>query len=427
MVGRHNVLNALSVIALADEMGIPTEVTRAALASFEGVQRRFTVRGEAGGVTVVDDYGHHPAEVRATLLGAREAYRRRVVCLFQPHRYSRTRDLHERLRHRLQRRRRAPPHGHLRGRRGAAAGGHPGGARRRHPGLRPQGRPLGRAAPAWPRRPGSGCAPGTSSSPWAPATSPRRAPSSSASWGPEPVADWRLELGRRLRGEVLLDERLAPRTTIKVGGPAELLARPADLDDLVALLRAAAELGAPLSVLGGGANTLVADAGVEGVVLRLPPDLAEERVEGELVTLPAGAPIARLMARAHAHGLTGAEFSVGIPGTLGGAVAMNAGTRQGEMKDVLARVELATAERRRVRAGRRPRARLPPQRARPPARWSPAWRCASRPATWRPAAPPWRPTWRGGGPASRSPSRPSAPPSPTRRATTPAGSSRRWG
>ena len=93
MVGRHNALNALSVVALADEMGIPREVARAALHSFAGVQRRFTVRGEARGVTVVDDYGHHPAEVRAVLSGAREAFGRRVVCLFQPHRYSRTRDL----------------------------------------------------------------------------------------------------------------------------------------------------------------------------------------------------------------------------------------------------------------------------------------------------------------------------------------------
>jgi UDP-N-acetylmuramate--alanine ligase len=93
MVGRHNALNALSVIALADELGIPADVARAALASFQGVQRRFTVRGEAAGVTVVDDYGHHPAEVRATLQGAHEAFHRRVVCLFQPHRYTRTRDL----------------------------------------------------------------------------------------------------------------------------------------------------------------------------------------------------------------------------------------------------------------------------------------------------------------------------------------------
>ena len=93
MVGRHNALNALAVVALGDEMGVPPATIREALAGFQGVQRRFTVRGEAGGVTVVDDYGHHPTEVKATLAGAREAFRRRVVCLFQPHRFTRTRDL----------------------------------------------------------------------------------------------------------------------------------------------------------------------------------------------------------------------------------------------------------------------------------------------------------------------------------------------
>jgi UDP-N-acetylmuramate--alanine ligase len=93
MVGRHNALNALAVVALADEMGVSADAVREALTSFRGVQRRFTVRGEAAGVTVVDDYGHHPAEVRATLSGAHEAFRRRVVCAFQPHRYTRTRDL----------------------------------------------------------------------------------------------------------------------------------------------------------------------------------------------------------------------------------------------------------------------------------------------------------------------------------------------
>jgi len=94
MVGRHNALNALAVIALADELGIDPDTTRAAFKAFQGVQRRFTIRGEAGGITVVDDYGHHPAEIRATLRGAREAFGRRVVCVFQPHRYTRTRDLH---------------------------------------------------------------------------------------------------------------------------------------------------------------------------------------------------------------------------------------------------------------------------------------------------------------------------------------------
>ncbi len=95
MVGAHNVENALAVLAVADELDIPREIVREALAAFRGVDRRFTVRGEAGGVTVVDDYGHHPAEIRATLAGARAAFGRRLLVAFQPHRFSRTRDLGE--------------------------------------------------------------------------------------------------------------------------------------------------------------------------------------------------------------------------------------------------------------------------------------------------------------------------------------------
>jgi UDP-N-acetylmuramate--alanine ligase len=94
MPGRHNVLNSLAVLAVADFLGIDFDDTRAALAGFSGVGRRFTVRGEADGVMVVDDYGHHPEEIRATLAGARAGFRdRRLVVAFQPHRYTRTRDL----------------------------------------------------------------------------------------------------------------------------------------------------------------------------------------------------------------------------------------------------------------------------------------------------------------------------------------------
>ncbi|KFE60965.1 UDP-N-acetylmuramate--L-alanine ligase [Hyalangium minutum] len=93
MVGAHNALNALAVIAVAEEMEIPLDIVRGALAEFGGVQRRFTVRGEVNGITVVDDYGHHPTEVLATLAGARRAFGRRVVVAFQPHRYTRTHDL----------------------------------------------------------------------------------------------------------------------------------------------------------------------------------------------------------------------------------------------------------------------------------------------------------------------------------------------
>jgi UDP-N-acetylmuramate--alanine ligase len=93
MPGSHNVLNALGVLAVSDFLGIPFDTYAKALAQFEGVARRFTVRGEVGGVTVVDDFGHHPAEVRATLSGAKSSFAgRRIVAAFQPHRYSRTRD-----------------------------------------------------------------------------------------------------------------------------------------------------------------------------------------------------------------------------------------------------------------------------------------------------------------------------------------------
>jgi UDP-N-acetylmuramate--alanine ligase len=97
MPGVHNVLNALATIAVADEVGVDHAITREALESFAGVQRRFTIVGEARGLTVVDDYGHHPAEIEPTLEAARRAYGRRVVVAFQPHRYSRTHHLFDEL------------------------------------------------------------------------------------------------------------------------------------------------------------------------------------------------------------------------------------------------------------------------------------------------------------------------------------------
>ncbi len=93
MIGEHNALNALACIAVADELQIPFEVVQKALSEFAGIQRRFTIRGSESGVTVVDDYGHHPVEIRATLSAARKAYDDRLVVVFQPHRYTRTRDL----------------------------------------------------------------------------------------------------------------------------------------------------------------------------------------------------------------------------------------------------------------------------------------------------------------------------------------------
>ncbi len=91
--GRHNVLNATAAVAIADQLRVPGEAIAEGLNHFRGVDRRFQLRGVSRGVAVVDDYGHHPTEIRATLAAARECGHRRIHVLFQPHRYTRTHDL----------------------------------------------------------------------------------------------------------------------------------------------------------------------------------------------------------------------------------------------------------------------------------------------------------------------------------------------
>jgi UDP-N-acetylmuramate--alanine ligase len=91
--GRHNVLNAAAAVAIGVQLGVAPEQIAAGLDGFRGVDRRFQVKGTARGVTVVDDYGHHPTEIVATLQAAKDCGYGRVLVLFQPHRYTRTRDL----------------------------------------------------------------------------------------------------------------------------------------------------------------------------------------------------------------------------------------------------------------------------------------------------------------------------------------------
>jgi UDP-N-acetylmuramate--alanine ligase len=93
--GRHNVQNALAAIAVGLELGVPFDKVRHGIEKFTGVMRRWEKKGEAGGVVLYDDYAHHPTECRAALSGAKAGWRRRVVCVFQPHLYSRTRDFFE--------------------------------------------------------------------------------------------------------------------------------------------------------------------------------------------------------------------------------------------------------------------------------------------------------------------------------------------
>ena len=155
-------------------------------------------------------------------------------------------------------------------------------------------------------------------------------------------------MGAVIRGEIKAHEPLAPLTHMRVGGAAELYVRPNSMESLIAALRLVREEGLALTVLGGGANVLVGDLGVPGVTVRLPTDVFPEEVErlddGGRVTLGGGAGIARVTTRMAREGWVGAEALAGIPGTLGGAVTMNAGTKNGECMTSVERVELATAD-----------------------------------------------------------------------------------
>ncbi|OJH34211.1 UDP-N-acetylmuramate dehydrogenase [Cystobacter ferrugineus] len=155
-------------------------------------------------------------------------------------------------------------------------------------------------------------------------------------------------VGRLSGCEVTAGAPLAPLTSVRVGGPAEALVRPRSPEALVALLRLVREEGVPLTVLGGGANTLVGDGGIPGVTVKLPgdlfPEVADVGAEEGRLTLGAGSAIVRLCNVMRAQGLVGAEFLAGIPGTLGGAVTMNAGTKNGECFRVVEAVEVATAD-----------------------------------------------------------------------------------
>jgi len=132
-------------------------------------------------------------------------------------------------------------------------------------------------------------------------------------------------------GEVLADCPLAPYTTWRIGGPAELLATPADRDDLLRAVRWAARSGVPWRVLGNGSNLLVHDAGVRGLVIRLRKVLDEVRIDGRHLDAGAGALFPLVANQAAAAGLAGIEFGAGIPGTIGGAVVMNAGWHEHEI------------------------------------------------------------------------------------------------
>jgi UDP-N-acetylmuramate--L-alanine ligase/UDP-N-acetylenolpyruvoylglucosamine reductase len=322
--GRHNVLNALAAVAVGVELGVTPDAMRTALAGACLPRRRFEKVVDRPDCTVISDYAHHPTEIRALIQAAQGLGRSRILAVFQPHRYTRTRALGPEF----------PS---------AFAGLHTlvlvpvyaasepvlsGGTsedlytefrlgRERGEPAAEQVYLTGSLEAAWSYlrrelRPGDlllviGAGDVEKIAGWARDCSAGLPQAGTPGPAPGPS--------------------LASRTTLGVGGVAETWAPVTDEKALCWLIRACRQEGVPFRVIGAGSNLLISDLGVRGVVCRLEgPAFAGVRREGERVVVAgAGVPLNRLLDRMGSWGLGGLEFLQDIPGTLGGAVCMNAG------------------------------------------------------------------------------------------------------
>lgn len=347
LAGIHNVANALAVIAAADALGLDAAAVRAAVADYRGVGRRFEVVGEAAGVTVIDDYAHHPTEIAATIAAARAHFPgRRVWAIWQPHTFSRVALLADGFAASLAAADRVvvtPVYG------AREAGDADAGARIAAAVPGAAAHDLDGAAAAVAGEAAAGDVALFMGAGDLPRAS-RAAVRGLARRAAAAVA----EAGRAagLGGDVLGAAALSEHTSLRVGGPADLAVRARRVDDLAGWWLLSWRLGAPVRALGRGTNVLVADHGLPGVVLinrceawqvvaddgrcergavdGPPPaaDAATARVVAESgVTLTA---LARQLAR---QGWAGLEAAVGIPGSVGAGVVTNAGAHGWAMAD----------------------------------------------------------------------------------------------
>ncbi|MCE0497773.1 MAG: UDP-N-acetylmuramate--L-alanine ligase [Methylacidiphilales bacterium] len=330
--GAQNVSNALGVVALATELGIPWNQIVSALAEFRGAARRFEVKYRSADYMVVDDYAHHPTEIKATLAAARNSGWKRVLALFQPHRYSRTKALQGEFAGAFHDATEVFITEIYAASEAAMAG------------------VTGEALAETVRADGHGKVRYE-------ATLGRLRAAVNAVLEPGDLVitlgagdihrvalhlaqalTWHAELGPQLKPDSILkrDEPLHKHTTMRIGGPAQLWFEPVDEEDLKLGLRFAHDRGIPVTFIGRGSNLLVRDGGILGLCVHLgQPYFNRIEVEGEYVTVGAGARLKQVVAEARRHDLGGFEFMEGIPGNLGGALRMNAGAMQGWTMEVV--------------------------------------------------------------------------------------------
>ena len=337
--GQHNVSNATSAIAVAMELGVNFATIVGALESFQGARRRFEFKHRSPSYTVVDDYGHHPSEVLATLATARSGHAGRIITLFQPHRYTRTLALCEQF------------------------------GRSFHPSdivivteiypaselplpgvsgqlivdcLHKEGHPNAVYAANFKQlaaRVGGLVQPGDLVV--------------SLGAGNIHEAATRLvrdltifeELSRMVssEGSVKLYEPLSTHTTLRVGGPARFWAEPSTEQALARMIRFAAEKNLPVFMMGRGSNLLVRDGGIDGLVIHPHGgQFAALTIDAKAFEVTAGSAVGlkRLAGSAAKAGIGGFEWMEGIPGEVGGSLRMNAGAMGIETFDQVTKLRL---------------------------------------------------------------------------------------
>ncbi|MCS7048103.1 MAG: UDP-N-acetylmuramate--L-alanine ligase [Verrucomicrobiae bacterium] len=347
--GQQNVHNALAVVALADELGMEWSRVQAALREFTGARRRFERKWEGNGIVVADDYAHHPTEIRATLAAARGLGFRRIRVAFQPHRYTRTKLLWSEF---------------LTAFRDAdevwlteiyAAG------EAAIPGVTGAGLAAAMADKGQPVRFEVDCdrlavalAEGA------------QAGDLILTMGAGDIYRVAEKVVERLRaGSGLEDKRrmhatsvesdlralvsagsrvrsgepMSKHTSLRVGGPAEFWVEPKDERDLARVLHYCHVRQIPVTVVGRGTNLLVRDGGIDGVVIHLDGDeFTKVWVEGDRIFARAGARLRTVVNAARRACLGGLEFLEGIPGSVGGALRMNAGAMGHQTFEVVERL-----------------------------------------------------------------------------------------
>lgn len=319
--GRHNVLNALGAIAIASECGVDFSLMNRALSSFAGAKRRFETKHLSKRYRVVDDYGHHPTEVAATLQTARSYGSGRVVVLFQPHRYSRTQKLAADFGKALQAAdlvfvtnvyaASEDPIPGISGQTIVDAIHAQGGTKATYlPDLATAHHVVGNAL----REGDLFLTLGAGNVHEA---------------GNRIIHDLKIleEIQSEAKvSEIRLYEPMARHSTMRVGGPAQFWIEPSEFEQFAESVSFCKARGIPVRIVGRGSNLLVRDGGIRGAVIHPTGGaFTAVSVEGNTITAGAGVRFKKVASVARDHRIGGFEWMEGIPGNVGGGLRMNAG------------------------------------------------------------------------------------------------------